>query len=69
MVAAAKLNHPNIVTAHDAGEAKGINYLVMEYVEGQDLAAIVKKQGCPDRNVLQLRATKYDSTSIQSSFE
>ena len=43
--AAAKLSHPNIVTAHDAGEHNGINYLVMENVEGSDLSAIVKKQG------------------------
>ena len=32
--AAAKLFHPNIVTAFDAGDQKGIHYLVMEYVEG-----------------------------------
>jgi serine/threonine protein kinase len=43
--AAAKLNHPNIVTAHDASEHEGIHYLVMEYVEGKDLAAIVKEKG------------------------
>ena len=43
--AAAKLLHPNIVTAFDAGEANGQNYLVMEYVEGHDLAAVVSQQG------------------------
>jgi serine/threonine-protein kinase len=43
--AAARLSHPNIVTAHDAGEHQGVHYLVMEYVEGRDLAAIVKEQG------------------------
>ena len=43
--AAAKLKHPNIVAAHDAGEHDGIHYLVMEYVEGKDLAAIVKERG------------------------
>jgi len=43
--AAAKLSHPNIVTAHDADEAKGIHYLVMEHVDGTDLSAVVKKQG------------------------
>ena len=36
--AAAKLSHPNIVTAYDAGEHQGMHYLVMEYVEGKDLA-------------------------------
>ncbi|MGE0609684.1 MAG: SUMF1/EgtB/PvdO family nonheme iron enzyme [Pirellulales bacterium] len=43
--AAAKLNHTNIVTAHDADEAGGTHFLVMEYVEGTDLADVVKKNG------------------------
>ena len=43
--AAAKLNHSNIVQAYDASERDGIHYLVMEYVEGKDLAAIVKDRG------------------------
>ena len=43
--AAARLTHPNIVAALDAGEARGLHYLVMEYVEGTDLAAYVKKRG------------------------
>ncbi|HEX4132145.1 MAG TPA: protein kinase, partial [Pirellulales bacterium] len=43
--AAARLTHPNIVTAHDADEAGGAHYLVMEYVEGKDLAAMVKANG------------------------
>ncbi|HUT88143.1 MAG TPA: protein kinase [Thermoguttaceae bacterium] len=43
--AAAKLAHPNIVTAHDAGDHEGLHYLVMEYVEGRDLARIVSDDG------------------------
>ena len=43
--AAAKLTHPNIVNAHDADEAKGTHFLVMEYVEGDDLYSLVKKGG------------------------
>ncbi len=43
--AAAKLSHPNIVTAHDADQANGVNFLVMEHVNGQDLAAWVKGRG------------------------
>lgn len=42
---AAKLTHPNIVTSYDAGEARGLHFLVMEYVEGQDLSAYVAKKG------------------------
>jgi len=43
--AAARLSHPNVVTAHDADEAGGVHYLVMEYVEGSDLDAIVTMHG------------------------
>ena len=43
--AAAQLSHPNIVTAYDADEADGIHFLVMEYVDGTDLASMVKEHG------------------------
>lgn len=42
---AARLSHPNIVTTHDAGEQDGQQFMVMEYVEGRDLATVVKSQG------------------------
>jgi serine/threonine-protein kinase len=45
VMAAAKLNHPNIVTAFDADNANDVHLLIMEYVEGSDLAALVKKNG------------------------
>ncbi len=43
--AAARLNHPNIVTAHDADESGGVHFLVMEYVEGQSLAEFIDRNG------------------------
>jgi serine/threonine protein kinase len=43
--AAAKLEHPNIVRAYDADEAGGTHFLVMEFVEGTDLAKYVEKKG------------------------
>ena len=43
--AAAKLIHPNIVHAYDAGTQGGVPYLVMEYVAGCDLATLVKRDG------------------------
>ena len=46
--AAARLSHPNIVTAYDADEAQGMHFLVMEYVDGADLASVVKKHGALD---------------------
>jgi serine/threonine-protein kinase len=43
--AAAHLDHPNIVRAFDADEVNGTHFLVMEYVEGADLARLVQKHG------------------------
>jgi len=43
--AAAKLIHPNIVTAFDAGRQDGRHFLVMEFVAGNDLSAVVKRDG------------------------
>jgi serine/threonine-protein kinase len=43
--AAAKLIHPNIVTAFDAGEAGGRHFLVMEFVEGVSLDRYVVRKG------------------------
>lgn len=42
---AAKLIHPNIVTAFDAGESQGVSYLVTEYVDGQNLSELVRQYG------------------------
>jgi len=42
--AAAKLTHPNVVHAYDAGAQDDVRYLVMEYVEGCDLSALLKQQ-------------------------
>lgn len=39
--ASRRLDHPNIVKATVAGEAKGIHYLVMELVDGIDLSKLV----------------------------
>ena len=37
----ARLSHPNLLRVHDYGEAQGISYLASEYLEGEDLGAIV----------------------------
>jgi serine/threonine-protein kinase len=44
---AANLQHPNIVTVHDFGRDGGRYYIVMEYIEGQDLKGLIKAQGGP----------------------
>jgi serine/threonine protein kinase len=43
--AVARLSHPNIVAAHDSDCAENVHFLVMELVDGTDLAALVRKNG------------------------
>lgn len=41
----ARLNHPNILTAHDYGEESGIAYLVMPYMANGSLKKLLKQRG------------------------
>jgi serine/threonine protein kinase len=43
--AVANLSHPNIVTVHDVGNDGPTHYIVMEFVEGQDLKKIIREKG------------------------
>src|SRR6202049_3096720 len=49
----ASLNHPHICTLHDIGQQDGIDYLVMEYLEGETLAQRLQKSSLPLEQVLQ----------------
>jgi serine/threonine protein kinase len=42
---AAAIEHPNVVAVYDAGEADGLLYIAMRYVEGSDLAGALEKEG------------------------
>ena len=50
---ASSLDHPNIVRVFEAGEAGGLHYIAMEYVEGTDLRNLLKEEGplAPERAV------------------
>lgn len=43
--AAAALKHDNIVAIHDAGEADGLLYIALEFVDGTDAHTVVAKRG------------------------
>jgi serine/threonine-protein kinase len=43
--AAAQLNHPNIVSIYDRGEAEGTYYIAMEYLDGENLKQMVRRDG------------------------
>jgi Tol biopolymer transport system component len=52
--AASALNHPNIVVIHDVGREDGIDFLVMELVDGETLAERLARGPLPPGQVLRL---------------
>ncbi len=45
--AISQLNHPHICTLYDVGKHERIDFLVMEYIEGETLDGKVEERGCP----------------------
>jgi len=54
--AAALLNHPHIVTVFEFGEEEGIHYLAMEFVEGEELEALIRAGKRPKAELLEILA-------------
>ena len=52
--AAARLNHPNITTIHEIGEADGTDFIAMEYVQGQSLAELMSTRGLDVEELLDI---------------
>jgi serine/threonine protein kinase len=52
--AAASISHPHVVTVHDAGEASGRAFLVMELVEGRALNAALRESPWDERKIVEL---------------
>jgi Tol biopolymer transport system component len=52
--AVSSLNHPNICTLHDVGHQDGVDFLVMEYVEGENLAARLERGPIPTDELLRI---------------
>jgi tetratricopeptide (TPR) repeat protein/predicted Ser/Thr protein kinase len=54
--AAAQLNHPNIVTLHDAGQVEGTAFLVMERLHGETLEARLERGPLPPQQAVRIAA-------------
>lgn len=68
MEAVGQLRHPHIIEALDAGEEAGTHYLVMEFVEGIELAALSKKFGpLPIADACELM--RQTALGLQHAFE
>ncbi|QKW38326.1 protein kinase [Actinomadura sp. NAK00032] len=60
--AAARLNHPGIVTVHDVAEHDGAPVLVMEFLDGPSLSAVIEQEGrLPYARVARLGAAMLDA--------
>jgi len=52
--AVAALNHPNIVSVYDVGQANGVHYIVSELLEGETLRSRIVASGMPARKAIDL---------------
>jgi serine/threonine protein kinase len=52
--AASGLNHPNIITVYDVGEAGGVSFIAMEFVDGTALDRLIGRKGLNLRDALKL---------------
>ena len=48
------MNHPNICTLHDVGSQNGVDFLVMEFLEGETLAARLRKGAMALNEILKV---------------
>jgi serine/threonine-protein kinase len=65
---AARLQHPNILPLHDSGEAGGLLYYVMPYVEGESLRARMDREGqLPIQDTLNIARQVADALAYAHS--
>jgi eukaryotic-like serine/threonine-protein kinase len=55
LILATQVTHRNVVRIYDLGEAEGIKFITMEYVEGEDLAAVIHQRAkLPPRQAVNI---------------
>jgi serine/threonine protein kinase/tetratricopeptide (TPR) repeat protein/TolB-like protein len=53
LLLASRVSHKNILRIHDLGDADGVKFISMAYIEGEDLHHLLKRQGrCPVQQLL-----------------
>ncbi len=64
---AGNLQHPNIVIIYDMGIEGDSPYIVMEYVEGEDLSSLIKKKAISTENALKIMSQLCDALAYAHS--
>ncbi len=54
---ASRIAHPNVVQVLELGEADGVHFMAMEYVEGENLTAILRRGALPERICVRVVAS------------
>src|SRR5207253_6586055 len=44
---ATRITHKNVLRVYDLGDANGLKFLTMQYVDGEDLSAVLRREGRP----------------------
>jgi serine/threonine protein kinase len=61
------LNHPSITTVYEFGDEKGVAYLVMEYLEGKELRALIDSRGLDLASAVEVAAQVADGLAFAHS--
>jgi TolB-like protein/Tfp pilus assembly protein PilF/predicted Ser/Thr protein kinase len=61
--ATSALNHPNVAQIYEIGEEDGIDFLVLEYVEGQTLSSLIQSGPLPVSRIVEIAAQLADALS------
>ena len=64
----ARATHANIVQIYTIGQANGVNYLALEYVEGKNLREFIEKKGTPELS-LGLHIMTQAASALQRASE
>src|SRR5438132_1402023 len=67
--AASALNHPNIVTIHSIDEQDGLDFIVMEYVQGETLKQIIQRGAMAFTQVLEIGDQVADALAAAHSLK
>ena len=66
---AREISHPNVCRTYDISEAEGHVFLVMEYIDGEDLASVPAPYGPPDRATRRWRIARQMALGLAAAHE